>query len=374
MSRWRSQRDPRAQSKNTTQNMNKKTLLIIGGAGYVGTMLCEQFSQRDDVEKIVALDMEDKPELLNNNSKIVWIKANTSDSTWQEEAKKHNPSVVIHTAWQIREMYGKKDVQWKWNVDGSDEVFEFAFSEPSVKKLIYFSTVSSYGASATNTFEHYFKEEEPFIENEYLYGIEKKVVEENLRKKFEEKKEGAPQIFIVRPAAITGPRGRYMRIRFGLQAALSGQLKKSFIHRIISLMVSFVPATKGWVRQFIHEDDVVDIIKLFTFSELEGKYEVFNISPPGEPVYSKDMAKAVGKKRLMLYPWMIRPVFFIFWHVTRGRVPTSKGGWKFYSYPILVDGTRITKRYNFNYTSNSIDAFSKTKGRYEKYVPQESRK
>ncbi len=356
------------------QNTNKKTLFITGGAGYVGAMLCEQFSERDDVEKIVALDMEDKPELLENNNKIVWIKANTSDSTWQEKVGRHNPSVVIHTAWQIREMYGKKDVQWKWNVEGSDAVFDFAFSVQSVKKLIYFSTVSSYGASSKNTFEHYFKEEEPFIENEYLYGVEKKVVEEHLRKKFEESKDSAPQIFIVRPAAITGPRGRFMRIRFGLQSALSGQLKKSFIHRLISLMVSFVPATKGWVRQFIHEDDVVDIVKLFTFSDLEGKYEVFNISPTGEPVYSKDMAKAVGKKRLMLYPWMIRPVFFIFWHATRGKVPTSKGGWKFYSYPILVDGTRITKRYNFNYTSNSIDAFSKTKGRYEKYVPQESRK
>ena len=354
--------------------MNKKTIFITGGAGYVGEMLGEQFSKRSDVERVIVLDKEGRPKSFDGNNKIVWISANTSDGTWQSRVASYNPDVVIHTAWQIREMYGKKKLQWKWNVEGSDDVFNFAFSTPSVKKLIYFSTVSSYGASQSNTFEHYFKEEEPFIEDMYLYGIEKKEVEARLRNKYEMSKEKAPQIFIVRPAAITGPRGRFMRIRFGLQSALSGQLKESIIHRIISFMVSYVPATKGWVRQFIHEDDVADIVGLFAFNDLEGEYEVFNISPPGEPVYSKDMARAVGKKVLMVYPWIIRIVFFFFWHLTRGRVPTSKGGWKFYSYPILVDGNRITKRYNFNYSCNSKDAFYSTKGRYEKYVPEKSRR
>ncbi|NQV93112.1 NAD(P)-dependent oxidoreductase [Candidatus Kaiserbacteria bacterium] len=357
--------------------MNRKTVFIVGGAGYVGAMLCEQFSQRGDVEKIIALDKEPQPEAFKENSKITWVSANTSDGTWQGEVSKHNPDVVVHTAWQIREMYGQKKLQWKWNVEGSDAVFDFAFSTPSVKKLIYFSTVSSYGASSKNTFEHYFKEEEPFIESEYLYGVEKKVVEEHLHKKFVDTKssnKNTPQIFIVRPAAITGPRGRFMRIRFGLQSALSGQLKESIIHRVISLMVSFVPATKGWVRQFIHEDDVTDIVGLFAFNDLSGEYEVFNISPPGEPVYSKDMAHAVGKRVLPIFPWMVRLAFFFFWHVTRGRVPTSEGGWKFYSYPILVDGSRITKQYDFTYSSGSKEAFYSTKGRYEEFVPEESRR
>ncbi|MEX0651969.1 MAG: NAD-dependent epimerase/dehydratase family protein [Candidatus Paceibacterota bacterium] len=353
--------------------MNKKTLFITGGAGYVGAMLCEQFLQRDDVEKIIALDKEPQPEILKGDARLIWIDAHTCDDTWQDEVARHNPTVVVHTAWQIREMYGKKELQWKWNVEGSDMVFDFAFSTPSVERLIYFSTVSSYGASKHNTFAHLFKEEEPFVEDQYRYGVEKKEVEEHLREKFEHNKERAPQIFIVRPAAITGPRGRFMRIRFGLQAALSGQLTKSPIHRLISLLVSFVPATKGWARQFIHEDDVADIVTLFAFNDLEGKYEVFNICPPGDAVYSKDMARAVGKRVLPVYPWMVRLAFFFFWHATRGRVPTSFGGWKFYSYPILVDGSRLTKQYGFTYRCGSQDAFTSTKGRYEQYVPEESR-
>ncbi len=348
--------------------MNKHTIFIPGAAGYVGAMLCDQFSKREDVDLIIGLDKENKPKLLDGNEKVFWINANTSDGTWQKIVSEKNPDIVINTAWQIREMYGKKKKQWKWNVEGSDAVFDFVFNTPSVKKLIYFSTVSSYGAFKDNSLEHYFKEEEPFREGEYLYGVEKKVVEMHLREKFEvAKKSGyAPQVFIVRPAAITGPRGRSMEGRFGLQSALSGTLKGSFVYKIVTLLTSVVPATPKWCRQFIHEDDVVDIVSLFSFNDLDGEYEVFNICPPGRSVLSGDMAKAVGKSVVIIPPFVVRIAFFILWHLSLGKIPTSKGGWKFYSYPVVVDGTRLSNRYGFKYSSEPLQAFIENKGRYAK--------
>ncbi len=338
-------------------------LFITGGSGYVGAMLADQFAERTDVESILLIDKEPFSDLLTDHPakhKISFIQGNLGDedteNSWQEKVRTFAPDVIVHTAWQIREMYGKKDVQWKWNVTGSDNVFDLAFSIPSVKKLIYFSTVSSYGAESSNTIDHFFKEEEGFRKSDYLYAEEKRVVEENLKKKYDTAvKNGThqPQVFIVRPAAITGPRGRFMRVRFGLQAALSGQLKKGFIHRLISTLVSFVPVTKKWLRQFIHEDDVTDIVSLFVFSDLPGKYEVFNICPPGPAVLGPDMAQAVGKKTLPVHPWLIRPVFFIFWHLSQGKVPTSKGGWKSYSYPIAVDGSKLTTQYSLTITKNN---------------------
>lgn len=346
-------------------------IFITGGSGYVGAMLVEQFSARNDVAAIFAVDKEVPSELYAGNKKVTFIQSNIADTeNWLKQAQAFAPDIVIHTAWQIREMYGQKKKQWKWNIDGSDAIFDFAFSTPSVKKLIHFSTVASYGAFSSNTIDHFFKENEPFRVTNYLYAEEKRIAEKHLEEKYADvKKKGrAPQVFIVRPAAITGPRGRYMRIRFGLQAALSGQLKENFIHKLISAMVSFVPVTKKWLRQFIHEDDVVDIISLLSFNNLKGEYEVFNICPPGPVVLGADMASAVGKKKISIHPFLIRPVFFIMWHISRGRVPTSKGGWKSYSYPIAVDGSKLTKMYGYKYMFQPRDAFVKKEGRYAKYI------
>lgn len=349
--------------------MQGKTIFITGGAGYVGAMLADQFSKRPEVKEIICLDKESEPEMLSLNPKVFWVSANTADGSWQKIVAAKNPEIIVHTAWQIREMYGDKKTQHQWNLDGSQAVFDFAFTTPSVKKLIHFSTVASYGSYVDNTIEHRFTEAEGFRKSDYLYAEEKRIAEEKLRETYEEykKKGSVPQVFIIRPAAITGPRGRYARIRFGLQAALSGSLRgqKSFLYDFISLLVSWVPVTPKWLRQYVHEDDITDIVTIFALSDAKGEYEAFNAAPPGPAVLGKDMAKAVGKRALPIYPWMVRIAFFIMRHITLGRIPTSKGGWKSYSYPIAVDGSKITKMYGYQYKYESTDAFVKNTGRYE---------
>lgn len=353
-----------------------KTILITGAAGYVGSMLVKKFADRPDVVSIIGIDKEPLPDMLEGISKLTYLETNTADNGWQDVAEAAEPDIVINAAWQIREIYGDHALTWKWNIDGSDQVFDFAFEHPCVKKLIHFSTVASYGAYPSNTVDHFFTEEEPFRETDYLYAEEKRISEAHLYQKYQlaSSDGSAASVAIVRPAAITGPRGRFMRIRFGLQAALAGQLKDAFVYRVISSLVSFVPVTPKWLRQFIHEDDVVGIIERLAFGESVGKYEVFNICPPGETVRGKDMAKAVGKRTMLVAPWMVRLPFFVFWHLTRGKIPTGKGAWKSYSYPIAVDGSRVTKKLGYEYMHSSFDAFYYTDGAYEYSVPPESRR
>ncbi len=352
----------------------KHTVLITGAAGYVGTMLVQQFAKRDDVGVILGIDKEPLPDIIKDEPKLKYLETNLATPGWEEWAGKEAPDVVVHSAWQIRELYGKQDVGYLWNIGGSDRVFDFVFGNANVKRLVYFSTVASYGAFASNSIEHRFVEQEPFRTTDYSYAEEKRIVEERLTEKYGERTNKDIVVSVVRPAAITGPRGRYMRIRFGLQSALSGQLKGSFVYSLVSKLTAFVPITAKWCRQFIHEDDVVDLVELLSFTSTRTGFEIFNICPPGEVVRGADMARAVGKNMLRVPPALIRIAFFAFWHGSRGKVPTGRGAWKGYSYPIAVDGSKLTKLEGYQYKHSSYDAFYYTTGRYEQYVPQASRR
>jgi nucleoside-diphosphate-sugar epimerase len=349
-----------------------KNVFITGAAGYVGAMLVEQFAKREDVERIIALDKEPMPLQLEGTPKLVYIIANTAEpEKWRAIVESHAPDIVIHTAWQIREIYGDHALTWKWNIEGSDHVFDLALQVPSVTRLVHFSTVASYGAFPTNTTEHRYTEDELFRKTDYLYAEEKRICEEHLKEKYE-KSDKHVAVAIIRPAAITGPRGRFMRIRFGLQAALSGTLKqeRSFVYDVVSLMTAWVPTTPKWLRQYVHEDDIAGIVDRLAFGEPVRGYEAFNAAPTGKAVYGADMARAVGKRQLPIYPWMARIAFFFFWHATRGKIPTSRGSWKGYSYPIAVDGSKITRMLGYQYEYESFDAFYYTNGAYESYVPE----
>ncbi|MDI9354981.1 MAG: NAD-dependent epimerase/dehydratase family protein [Cyanobium sp. MAG06] len=126
---------------------------------------------------------------------------------------------------------------------GSENVFNFTFKN-NIDKLIYFSTVASYGAEPDNEMDYMFTENDEFRKSGYLYAEEKRIAEERLKDLYNIHNYNGT-VIILRPAAISGPRGRYGRIRFGLQSALSGSLKKekSLIYNIIAMMTAFVPVT-----------------------------------------------------------------------------------------------------------------------------------
>lgn len=350
--------------------MKQEIILITGAAGYVGAMLVDQWSKRDDVEEIIAIDMVEPEKFVANAPKTTWIKANTSDNSWQDVVAKKKPTVVVHAAWQIRNLYGNPKKQWEWNVEGSLDVFHFAQKLESVKRLVYFSSASVLGADPDNKIEETFDESAPLRDEVYLYAKEKKVVEEKLREMIPDFRKTL-QVSIIRPAAISGPRGRYGRIRFGLQSALSGKLKGSFAYTIVSTLTAFIPATKKWCRQFIHEDDIVDIVTKLTFDGVNESPAIFNLAPPGEVVTPKEMSKATGKKVIVLPPWIIRIGFFFARHLSFGKIPTAAGAWRFYSFPIVMDGDKVTKELGHTYAYSSEEAFTTKEGRYAHVVPAE---
>lgn len=342
-----------------------QTIFITGCSGYVGALLTDHLSKREDVDLIVGLDKEPLPKLIQENKKLHFIQKNTS-SDWEDEVERYKPSIIIHTAWQIRELYGERDQQNTWNINGSHQVFDFAFSQSSVKKIIHFGSVASYGALATNSADYKITEKTALRKSSYLYAEEKRVSEvmlTDLYKKHTKDNSGVTSVIVVRPTSITGPHGR-KRSNFSLQNVLSSKANDNLFSKTISKLMSFMPITQTWVRQFVHEDDVVAIVEKMSFTDIEVKYSVFNISAPGEPITGVKMSDIVHKKAIHINPEIIRIIFFIAWHISRGKIPTPKGSWKAYSYPIVVDGTKVSTTLGYSYIYSSEEALTLDKGQY----------
>jgi nucleoside-diphosphate-sugar epimerase len=345
------------------------TLLITGSSGYVGSMLVAKFIKRPDITKIIGIDKDPESDLTKNlpgeiRDKFVFIQKNLANNTWQQELDNLNVNIVVHCAWQIRRIYGNKGLSYDWNINGSKNLFDLVWKN-KIPKLIHFSTVASYGAQKDNSLNNFFKEEDKLRESSYHYAEEKRLVEKILEEKVADAKakhEWVPQISIIRPASITGPRRKSNSKHFNLQSALSGKLSGSFSN-LIKLLTSRVPVTRTWLRQYVHEDDVVGIVDKLAFDKtIAHTYEVFNACPPGDVVLGNDMAQMVGKKVLYVHPQLVRLAFYVIWHATFGRVPTSPGSWLTYCYPIPVDGSKITRNYAYNYKFNTREAFTTPKG------------
>lgn len=335
-----------------------RNILITGAAGYVGAMLCDQFSICSELKNIIAIDKEPMPELLKGNKKIKWITSELSSGEWEKEAEKFSPEVIMHTAWQISELLGESDKQRKMNIEGSERIFNFFFKNTFTKKLIHFSTISSYGAFDTNSPERLFVEGDMLRENEYLYGLEKKEVESILAKKYSESSRNK-DVFVLRPTTIMGPRCKYMSGKKGLLYTIEHE-------------ISFFPMTnEKWGRQYVHEDDITDIVAIMTFNEIPVKgYEVFNVSPK-DILFGEDLVKFFGKEKKYIPPFFVRVAFFFARNFFVGRFPaTGVGSWKFLCYPIFIEGSKVNKVLKYKYNFSSFDALEAKRGRYEYIVPR----
>lgn len=355
----------------------QENFLVTGGSGYVGKLLLERLVIDIRVGKVIVIDKDVLRDDLLENKKIFFVHKNLTDK-WEDEVAElervNNFKVtkVVHLAWQIRTMYGRKKLQSHWNIDGSQRVFDYVKNNPNIKSFIHFSTVASYGAFPDNTFLKIFTEESGFRKTNYLYAEEKRIVEENLVKTFSSPGQvGGVTIFVIRPASITGPAGRE-RTGFGLQSALAGKIKsdnfiQNVIFKIIKSFLNFMPATHGWARQFVYEGDIVNAVMAMSFSEKKFlKTEKYNLCPPAKPgeegeknyIDALEMGELLGKRVVFLHPQIVRILCFLAWHLTLGKIPTSPGVWKAYSYPIIVDGSKIERDFpEFKYTKDIREAY-----------------
>jgi len=127
-----------------------------------------------------------------------------------------------------------------------------------------------------------------------------------------------------------------------------------------------------WGRQYLHEDDIVAVIGMLTQLPPAQGLEVFNVSPQ-DYLSVREFGRLFGKPVLRIPPALLRLLFWLLWHGTRGAVTTPPGAWRFLSYPIRVDGSRLTKVRGYAYRYSSLEALRAETGNYAKassYPPE----
>ncbi len=129
-------------------------ILVIGGAGYIGTSLIEVLSASNDVKGVVIYDNMSRGnynvflgEKFKNSDRIEFVEGDILDTRSLKKAMK-GVDIVYHLAARVTTPYANLDphIYEQVNHWGTAEVVS-AVEESEVKQLIYLSSTSVYGAS-----------------------------------------------------------------------------------------------------------------------------------------------------------------------------------------------------------------------------------
>ena len=326
-------------------------VLITGGAGYIGALLIDQLLRSDLADTIIGIDIKDRPALAADCPKLRWIRADVAEDAWISQVQDEAIDVVIHCAYQIRELYGAgRSQQQRWNIDGARKVFEFALGRSSLRRLVQLSTITAYGAFATNSLDRPFTEGMPLAEDTYLYGVQKRQVEDLLWQAYQRLRPPT-HVVVLRLASVSGPRGRFGLNRYGLLSTIAGRFP------------CLVCGRSDWGRQYLHEDDVVAVLTMLANALPATGYQVLNVAPP-DFLDAATLGRLFNKRVAVLPPALLRALFALAWHGSRGAVATPRGAWRMLTYPVRADGSRLARDYGYEYRYSSLDALIAQKGDY----------
>ncbi len=123
---------------------NKKIFLVTGGAGFIGSHLCERLS-KDSNNKVYSLDNYFTGSESNHMPNVTYIKGDTKDISKLITFK---PDVVYHLGEYSRVEQSFDDIKkvWASNKDGTFAVLEFV--RKAASKIIYAGSSTKFGDGA----------------------------------------------------------------------------------------------------------------------------------------------------------------------------------------------------------------------------------
>ena len=236
-------------------------ILITGGAGYIGTELTYELEKNPQVKEIIIYDNLSRGNInlfIGNHklsNKIKFIQGDILDTRLLKQTLK-GIDIVYHLAAKVTTPFADQNAHFFEQVNhwGTAEMV-YAVEESDVKKFIYISSASVYGASSNEV------DEKSAANPKTFYGISKLRGEEHVNRLLTKNIE----TYIIRCGNIYG---------YSKSMRLDSVINKFMFDANFKNRIS-INGNGNQYRSFIHIDKTANILGNLVFSKLKvGKYDL----------------------------------------------------------------------------------------------------
>lgn len=300
--------------------------LVTGASGYIGGKVIEGLARKEGVEEIVGIDVK-APAFHFPNCRF---EPRDIRAPLDLLFDKEKFDAVIHTAFILPPIHSKQQME-DININGTKNVLS-ASANAGVQQILYTSSTIAYGFHKDNDVP--LTEESPLRGNaDFTYAKNKKEIEAL----FEDFQKANPEIVttIVRPCFVVGP---------GFNNPLANHLKKKRV---------FLPR-KSCSLQFVHEEDLTDIMLLLLERKTRGQFNVC-----GEGTISfREMVQHLGNTFVPLPRFFIYLLNNLFWHLRFSSITDIPSpALKMTTHSWLASSEKLIKETGYRYKYDSKSAF-----------------
>jgi nucleoside-diphosphate-sugar epimerase len=306
------------------------SVLITGSSGYFGRIITSHLVRCGI--RVIGVDIKEDPVCRERELFRFYRCSITDRQRLMEIFAVEQPSDVLHFAATFNSVRDSRR-EYEIDVGGSMNVLQVADSTPSVRKLIYSSSASIYGASSSN--RSWLDETCPLNPGKYRYALIKRAVEQAY---FSSEKRDDLHIISLRICTVVGPSYAKPRSVVSIMLRLPW-FPGSFMDRKV---------------QFIHEEDFVSLIyKVIEDDEIEG---IFNLAADSYSVVSEVVPP---KKCIPLPVSALKPIMWILWHLR--LVNLQPASLPYTIYPIVINPLKLISRFGYRYKYSSSESFASVK-------------
>lgn len=292
------------------------TVVVTGAAGSVGSRVVAALLSRDDVDRVVAIDLVALPESHPRlESRVVDLSAAADDGDIRLDTVLAGAEAVLHLAWGVSDAKGTGKAESVAAASANQRALARvldAADKAGVSSVVHVSSATVYGAWADNKIP--LTEDSRLRPNpEFAFAVSKAEAERVLA----EWADGHPSVSvaILRPAVTVGPGARPLYQALGITRA----------PRL---------GDEGRPVQYLHVDDLASAVLVAWERRLAG---VYNVAPDAGIPEEAARALAGGVAKLSVPDRLGARLASIGWRLWRQGVPVEAQAYATHPWVIAPD-------------------------------------